>query len=422
MKYRTSFKVNMLVGKGWIRVGLGVILCVVLRRSTCIAEDAPIQLAPLTPYSCRTVHVSECSPSTAKNAMHQLAVPPYLNQTSSHYLQQIFVCISFYFNPLKLVFLEKLLSTLLSYPTRADILVITNNEIGTRKTLSDWGMPQVSVLWFNTTGQKQQFALLFAHRKPMQEAFISGKYDTFLYLEDDQIITWDSLVSWARDTALLEPHGLYPGFVRTEYSNNGDVVLLDWKRDVAVDALPDLSLPAGARPLRFYVSVPRSFQGFWIASYNLMSKFVKHPTWIKSFALEQQVPAGSFPERSTWMAQLVDVPEGFQTNLVIPYDPAARKLFETSRVRHLRNGYSTQRDSGLGKLGWDKALVKSKRPGHCKTVALCSALPKAEAYIQLGAVPAVQETRESKKTDGEKPAGASPVNRKSVVRLAALGP
>jgi hypothetical protein len=193
-----------------------------------------------------------------------------------------------------------------------------------------------------------------------------------LYLEDDQSITWESLVSWAWDTALLEPYGLHPAFVRTEYSDDGVVMMLDWTSKITVDGHPQLSTLA-TPPHRHYIHVPQSFQGFWIASYDLMSRFVTNPIWKEEFAVKQQISGGGYPERSTWMVQLLDIPEGFSTNMVVPFDHATGELFETSRVRHLRNGYSRNVKSAHGKVPWDgSVMVAHNSTGLCKSVVFCT--------------------------------------------------
>lgn len=47
------------------------------------------------------------------------------------------------------------------------------------------------------------------------------------------------------------------------------------------------------------------------------------------------------PERSTGMIQFVDVPPGFWSRSVVPYDPAMRALLPVAQVGHSRNAWSS---------------------------------------------------------------------------------
>jgi hypothetical protein len=52
-------------------------------------------------------------------------------------------------------------------------------------------------------------------------------YTTFMLLEDDLCPSWSALVSWARESPLLERHGFQRCFYRTEYRpKDGQLVML----------------------------------------------------------------------------------------------------------------------------------------------------------------------------------------------------
>lgn len=56
----------------------------------------------------------------------------------------------------------------------------------------------------------------------------AGNYSTFMYLEEDILLTWPTLLSWARDTELLEPLGMQRSMFRVEVAPwNGRYVLTD---------------------------------------------------------------------------------------------------------------------------------------------------------------------------------------------------
>ena len=94
-----------------------------------------------------------------------------------------------------------------------------------------------------------------------------------------------------------------------------------------------------------------SYMGMWLASHATLTKWMQHAFWDQDSALKAHTnPNFGYPERSNGMFMFIDVPEGFQTNYLVPYDPVKCVLHSEARVYHERNGYSTQPGSIHGKL------------------------------------------------------------------------
>ena len=56
-------------------------------------------------------------------------------------------------------------------------------------------------------------------REHLADAYESSlDYSAFDFWEDDLIVTWDALVSWAKDTEILEPFNFTRSFDRYEFS------------------------------------------------------------------------------------------------------------------------------------------------------------------------------------------------------------
>ena len=47
-------------------------------------------------------------------------------------------------------------------------------------------------------------------------AVSAGNYTAFMYVEDDVLVRWETMVAWAEDDALLAPFGFQRGFFRVE--------------------------------------------------------------------------------------------------------------------------------------------------------------------------------------------------------------
>ena len=203
-----------------------------------------------------------------------------------------------------------------------------------------------------------------------------------MYIEDDTRIPWPTLKSWAEDACMLEPLGFQRGIYRTEVSENtGELVLLDMYTPLNITSyskvvhVPDnhtacrdshslqhsmhsFSLATRVKQAhyhRHYLQMIEPYQGLWLATHAKLADFMKSIWWNKETALDAVVPSGivavgGYPERSTWGVQLFDVPQGFDTAMVVPYDPESCTLSPLAEVSHLRNGYSHIEDTVHGKL------------------------------------------------------------------------
>jgi hypothetical protein len=195
-----------------------------------------------------------------------------------------------------------------------------------------------------------------------------------MYLEDDTLVPWPALVSWAFDTEVLEPLGFMRGFYRTEVNpKTGDVVLLDvtgrvveshWKRSIQVASSPlvcnttagdwNVTQPTVTSPGRTclihstYIELPSYYMGMWISTHlQRLQKCIRSQVWEKDKALAltfihdiSLVDQFGYPERANALNQLVEVPAGHDTANVIPYNPLTKQLASNADVAHLRNAYS----------------------------------------------------------------------------------
>jgi hypothetical protein len=208
-----------------------------------------------------------------------------------------------------------------------------------------------------------------------------------MYLEDDQIVQWNALLSWALDAEALAPFGHQRAFFRTETARDtGEDMMLDITDQLSVRQAFTLHLDADnvTRPFcpscraleqhhcrhhmcvhQHYIQVPDSFQGMWLASHDLMTQFMQSLWWDKNSALKQ--PTGRFhdgyAERTTWGLQLFSPPACCDSAMVVPYDPDLMRFEHVARVQHMRNGYSGNaikekgaQEVGLGQIKFTTAL------------------------------------------------------------------
>jgi len=301
-----------------------------------------------------------------------------LSQPSS-LLMHLLVTISFHWDAAKLIYLERMLDIVSTYPTRVDILVVTDHSSAVRSVLASWGRvgdtlhsikvwqasARATVPEVGKTGSSVEYAakytLLWAHRNAIKTQIqtLGHNYSAVFYMEDDTRLDWPAVVSWALDTEVLEPNNLIRCFYRTEVdASKGTPAMLDWSSpmklrdknllDVAPAHAPvnqagkessigdsgshvrwplntyrELKLRDGSwwacAPHRRYMRPVSPFQGLWAASRKQLAAFMAHPYWNERDAVHAEIPYPlGYPERSTGMNLFLNTPDGQVSNCAVP--------------------------------------------------------------------------------------------------------
>eukprot|EP00667_Euglena_gracilis_P010063 EG_transcript_10233 len=337
------------------------------------------------------------------------ATPPQPMQPTSsglpHSLSHILVILSFHWNPQKTVHLFATLSVVEKYDTRVDVLINTDHVPAVQALLDTWQLDLHSIRavqgqasrhvdsWKSpfrsfvpTQGTREKhisaYRLLWGYHAPLQEAVAARNHTAFLYLEDDTLLRWPAVVSWAMDTEVLAPLGFARGIARTEFhrttaalllfDNTYPVNLTAARRKLdAFTAAPaafcavaqrygGLSCPgrdprqrAPCAVHRRYVQLPNPFQGMWMLTRAQVQQWMASPLWDPRIALRTMFPEierlppyfhpryWGLPERSNAVPLAVAVPAGFGANNVVPYhlspDGRAAWLSPLALVEHSRN-------------------------------------------------------------------------------------
>ncbi|EWM22808.1 hypothetical protein Naga_100178g6 [Nannochloropsis gaditana] len=329
----------------------------------------------------------------------QLAAKPSL---ASSLLEDILVVISYHWNVGKLVYLTAMLDLIQTYETRVDVLIVTDNDEALHKILAAWGYmgnsnPTLQLWQAPTTDDKHKYSLLWAHRQAIEDAVERHPgYTSIFYMEDDTHLTWPTVVSWALDTEILEPLNFTRCIYRTEVDvKTGDFNMMDYtntplcitrknvldatRNDDFVRIQERLKKQPALRCGRHrdktqwtcgvhdrFVSPTEPYQGMWMATRAQLARFMAHSFWIKEMALNATLAADmimGYPERSTVMNLLINVPEGFRSNCMVPfvlsdqYDGVLKPILPlVARVEHMRNGYSPDTTTPLGKTHLQVAI------------------------------------------------------------------
>lgn len=162
----------------------------------------------------------------------------------------------------------------------------------------------------------------------------AGRYTTVMYLEEDIIMSWPSLVAWAADQELLAPLDFQRGFQRTETAPwDGSCMLQDMKGPWRLD--PNRTVVVNTTTgMRYFVNLPNPYSAMWIADMKLLQRFMDSSQWQQSKGVWGVREMGA-----SGIQFLFDKPTPFFGSAVVPYDPQTLQLLDTALVLHISNNY-----------------------------------------------------------------------------------
>ena len=106
-----------------------------------------------------------------------------------------------------------------------------------------------------------------------------------------------------------------------------------------------------------FLELYEQYYGMWLASHAQLREIMAHLYWDKETALA--IPLrhnGMYPERTNWMFWYVNVPAGYRSRSVVQYNAKTLTLEPRTRIVHLQNGYSVQKQEPLSKIPLALAL------------------------------------------------------------------
>jgi hypothetical protein len=198
--------------------------------------------------------------------------------------------------------------------------------------------------------------LTWVHKKVMLEKYQDSTYTHFMCIEDDMEVTPTNIEYWLDDRKRLKPFGLYPSFLRVEWSDR----LREWTMTDSVRG--DLFSYSNSPHLDFvdgrsFVNLPRTYQGMFFYDRELMSEHINSisfdlfrflPDW-RQRILSTEWPLGLTEAAVTGISHQ-NVPEGCYSRNFIPVYAKYLLIDPCCFVHHLPNKYTDQEGSSLGKV------------------------------------------------------------------------
>lgn len=161
-----------------------------------------------------------------------------------------------------------------------------------------------------------------------------GKYDVYIYLEDDILFTNENLNYWKTYHDLCTKNDWYLGFLRKEQLGDS------W---VCTDIINPFSKKINIENKSFIINDINPYTGFWIADSNEFNSFSQK----ECFDLKQKAFGYDYREN----AAIGHIPT-FKGSIVLN-EPGCF-------VHHLPNNYATDKNSQFGKIKCDDAFKLTK--------------------------------------------------------------
>ena len=265
-----------------------------------------------------------------------------------HNIGNIFASVAFMWDPSTLGLLVATLGNFEAYDSNVHIVVVTNNGPALEGYLRHMGLHHVQIRQVHGLPNLQY--LPRAHFEVVREAVATGQFSTYMYVENDLFIPWNGIQAWAQDVDELDKFGFQRGLLRVGVDKDGVLVCPDNAPNLSGDDAPwrqpaiDLStydkllnLSASHHPA-FFVQLRHSYWAGYVLTLKQMQAYMQSDRWAVDGRWGPQEDAASGN-------QYVNIPAGFDTNTVVPYNPYSKELLSSAYAFHLSNKYAMSRYS-----------------------------------------------------------------------------
>jgi len=192
--------------------------------------------------------------------------------------------------------------------------------------------------------EPHNYNLTWEHKPAIKDEFLhSNEYTHFIYLEDDEELTFDNFQYFLEYREKLRNRGLLPALVRVEYHKGlNDFTVTDQPGPVTVANCPHFTLDGF-----MLINLNHPYMGCFILDQELAAEYVDS----LSFGVETSLKRTGWHirERSAAGVCFENIPTGFTSRYVIPVDQNAHTIPKCVWIRHLPNNYADWEGMGYGK-------------------------------------------------------------------------
>jgi hypothetical protein len=298
---------------------------------------------------CRDANYSACLVTSALITAQHLA-----NAAKARLL----VAISFHFVPPRLVYLEQVLRSLAAFPVaHREIVVFTNTpHLAEQESilaifLSAGLFPGRDARLSPQMALAHPFDLTWAHKPLISGDFLKpdGSYSHFVYLEDDEPLTFENFAYFVAVREMLRPFGnLSPGFLRTEWSTQrACLVNTDNFAPILLAGRPFIAQGDYA-----FVAADIPYWGGFILDRDLAREYIRSRSFDvkRSRAVSPEMSYYGVRERSAMGLTFENPPAPFHSRIIVPISLGSRQAPSCALLAHLPNNYANDPQHHLGKI------------------------------------------------------------------------
>jgi hypothetical protein len=243
---------------------------------------------------------------------------------------KLFVTITFHYNESKLPYLKKVVNSINQIESEHTKIIICTNQ---KFDIDGAELDVIERLY-------HPFFLAWCHKRHMIH-FLDTDYTHFMYLEDDILVTPETMKYWLRNRDLFKRNNLpfMPAVVRIEYDSKGQAFSLDSIQSDSIDKRPIVTVEG-----QKFISLSSPYQAMFIMDRELVEEHIRS----KSFMY-----ATATPFNGAWLIQDLaaqgnmyeNIPLGFEHRYLVPIDN-----FSECWVHHTTDTYVNISQSSHSKL------------------------------------------------------------------------
>jgi len=227
------------------------------------------------------------------------------------------IFVTFHYVEARLPYLRSVVSRFGELAEAVDATVITNaGTADALKTITDLdpgGLERFAT--FTPFGLGHPYLLPWSHFVVAREKILDASFTHFLYLEDDLLVTQQTIRYLLAATDALRRFGLLPAVFRVEMNDrDGEWYSTDLVERVRIEACTRI-LPVNSDI--GFINLPNPYQGMYFLERDLMTAHLSNITSNPDFG------AGGLSwgirERATQGLTFQDVPDGHISRVVVPY-------------------------------------------------------------------------------------------------------
>jgi len=258
------------------------------------------------------------------------------------------IFVTFHYVEARLPYLRSVVSQFGELAEAVDATVVTNaDRAEALKTITDLDPGNLErFATFTPFGLGHPYLLPWSHFVVAREKILDASFTHFLYLEDDLLVTQQTIRYLLAATDALRRFGLLPAVFRVEMNDrDGEWHSTDLVERVRIEACARI-LPDGSDT--GFINLNNPYQAMYFLDRNLMIEHLNSLTSTPDFGAGAM--GWGIRERASQGLMFLDVPKGYLSRFVVPYRPADLQIPAYARIHHLPNNYVHDPTSPLGKI------------------------------------------------------------------------